>query len=331
MTRYHQFLATLMLLALLLCSALQATVFAQPWLSPLFLDHPLLGKIWDSNKEAWISAEQLALEMRQYDYLLLGENHSNPDHHRLQAKLIHDLANAGQKPSVVMEMLAISSWKDQPRNWPELAPLQQMASQRNVGWEWDIYTPILEAVVQHKLDLFAGNIASKALHAGLMSKENKVDAHSIQAVHKEYRIDTTALKTLERNIVESHCGHANAELIQFMTTAQLRRDHIMTSSLLEQDKPVVLIAGAGHVRNDYAISAQLLHKYRILSFMSVAFIEVQKDKQNPEDYLPKNNAGDLNKVFDILYFTASNTKEDPCVKFRKQLKNMQHKQTPNSE
>ena len=108
----------------------------------------------------------------------------------------------------------------------------------------------------------------------------------------------------------------------------LLRDQVMTSSILKQEKPVVLVAGAGHVRNDYAIPAQLLNRHKILSFISVAFIEVQADLLNPQDYLQKNKAGNLNKVFDILYFTASNTKEDPCVKFRKQLKNMQHRLTP---
>ncbi len=325
MTRYHQFLSTLIFLPVFLCSVMQAAISAPQWQSPLFLDHPLLGKIWDAGKEDWITKDQFSLELQQYHYVLLGEKHDNPDHHRLQAEVIDGLVDAGKNPSVVMEMLALNSWQDQPMNWSNLDQLQHMANKLNSGWSWELYTPILDAVVRHKLKLFAGNIESEELHASAVGGDTALD------LYKEFKIDSAALKALEQNIVESHCGYANSDLIQFMTTAQLQRDHVLTTSLLRHEKPVVLIAGAGHVRNDYAIAAQLLHKHRILSFISIAFIEVQEGMQNPEDYLPNNNEGKLNKVFDILYFTASNTKEDPCVKFRKQLKNMQHRQTPNSE
>lgn len=332
MMRYHQFLPTLLLLALFFFSSMQMAVAASQWQSPLLVDHQLVGKVWDSNKQVWLSGERLALELQQYDYVLLGENHDNPDHHLLQAKLISDLAIAGKKPTVVMEMLAVNSWQGQPKNWTKVQSLQQIASQQNLGWSWEIYTPILEVIVQHNLNLIAGNIESKELHAKLMVKINEADEISTQELITEYRITPNAMKALEHSIVESHCGHANADMIQFMTQAQLRRDHVITTALLEQnkpeDKPVVLIAGAGHVRNDYAISAQLLNRHRILSFISIAFIEVQSDLKSPQEYLPKDDAGNLNKVFDILYFTARNTKDDPCVKFRKQLKNMQHRQTP---
>ena len=165
-----------------------------------FLDHPLLGKIWDSNKEAWISVEQLAFELRQYDYLLLGENHDNPDHHRLQAKLISDLADAGQKPNVVMEMLTLNSWRDQPKIWTNLKQLQRMTSQRNTGWSWEIYTPILETIVKHGLNLFAGNIERNELHA---SVKKTTSEYSMQELGKEYQINTAANGNLYNTILLS--------------------------------------------------------------------------------------------------------------------------------
>ena len=39
------------------------------------------------------------------DFVLLGEKHDNPDHHRLQAWMIDALVARGRRPAIAMEML----------------------------------------------------------------------------------------------------------------------------------------------------------------------------------------------------------------------------------
>lgn len=289
------------------------------WQAPFFQDHPLVGKIWDTHKNAWVSLKQFEYELLHYDHILLGEAHNNPDHHNLQAGIINSLVSSGKKPSVVMEMLSQKDWQDQPRKWDKLYELQTRAEMLNEGWPWVLYEPILNAVIQHQLELFAGNISSEELHQWSNEKSTNVE----KDIKGEYAYSADDYATLKKNIIASHCGHGDQGFVKFMSRAQMQRDSVMAASLVGKDLPVVFIVGSGHVRNDYAVPMQLRRKYKQISYLSVAYIAVQEGKDNPQDYLQ----GVLN-LYDILYFTPSHTNEDPCVKFRKQLQNMQHRQTP---
>ena len=308
--------------ALFLLGSVTANDRAIDWQASFFQDHPLVGKIWDTHKNAWVSAKQFEYELLHYDYILLGEAHNNPDHHYLQAKAINSLVSSGKKPSVVMEMLSLRDWQDQPQKWNKLFELQKRAEMLNEGWPWGLYEPILESVVQHQLELFAGNVSSEELHR--WANERSADEEDVV---DEYAYSTDNFATLKKNIIASHCGHGDPGFVNFMSRAQMQRDSVMASSLMSKDLPVVFIVGSGHIRNDYAVPMQLRRKFKKTSYLSVAYIAVQEGKDNPQDYLqgvPSKDKSGLDEfgLYDILYFTPSHTNEDPCVKFRKQLKNM---------
>ena len=220
-----------------------------------------------------------------------------------------------------MEMLSHRNWQDQPQRWNKLYELQRLAEMLNEGWPWHLYEPILYSVVQHQLELFAGNISSEELHR--WSNEKSTEAEN--DISEEYAYSADNITTLKKNIIASHCGHANQGFVSFMSRAQMQRDNVMATSLIEKDLPVVFIVGSGHVRNDYAVPMQLRRKYHQTSYLSVAYIAVQEGMDNPQDYLQDVPELDRFGLYDILYFTPSHTNEDPCVKFRKQLQNMHPK------
>ncbi len=300
-------------------SSVAANEPSSAWRAPHFKNHALVGQIWDTHKQKFIDEIQFYRELNQYDIILLGEIHNHPDHHVLQAKAIDALVDAGSKPAVVMEMLSHSSWQDQPLQWQKTSELQELASMLNDGWPWELYTPVLKSVVHHNLSLYPGNINSAALHAWVKRQPSK----NRKQVYREYAYTKEEFLNLENTIVESHCGHANENLVNHMSHAQMQRDHIITSSLLNKPGPVVLIAGNGHIRNDYAVPMQLRRKFNQTSYLSVAYLPVQEELQEPHEYYQV-----LQNLFDVVYFTPNHTLEDPCEKFRKQLKNMQHRQTP---
>ena len=307
-----------LLWVLLACSLALSmnAVFARAWQSPFYQDHPLAGKIWDTGKSAWITEERLYTELSEYEYLLLGENHNNPDHHLLQAHILNRLVATGEKPTVVMEMLVQEAWQDQPAFWTDAELLQQQAEARNAGWPWKLYAPVLRSIVQNGLELVAGSIKSEILHAG----SPKIESGWSRKMIAQYLITASGLRQLEHDIGESHCGYADTGFVQFMVRAQLQRDRVITSALVNSKPPVVLIAGSGHVRNSYAVPMQLLNTFRRSSFLSVALVPVRPEAFSPEDYLKG-----VPDAFDILYFTPSHTRQDPCIQFRKQLKNLQQR------
>jgi len=310
---------------LLVCTGSSVTAkgdikgFAIDWQASFFNKHKLVGSIWDTHKDAFISAKQFRNELVHYDYIFLGETHNNPDHHQLQAIVINTLVENGLKPSIVMEMLSLQKWQDQPQQWSELAALQAQAGKLNKGWPWELYKPVLQTVVEHRLDLYAGNISRKELQRWSEQQNNQ----NKQDVFKEYDFTQENYRTLSENIVASHCGYGGEEFVTTMSRAQMQRDRIMVESIIGKRHPVVFIAGSGHIRNDYAVPMQLRRKYQQSSYLSVAFISVQEVKSDPRAYLQNGKA-----IYDMLIFTPSHTNQDPCEKFRKQLKNMHHRHTP---
>ncbi|MXY14737.1 MAG: ChaN family lipoprotein [Proteobacteria bacterium] len=287
-------------------------VHARDWQSAFYQDHALVGKIWDTRKSRWISEQQLHAAVLDSKFILLGETHDNPDHHRVQAQVLNWLAVAGQKPAVVMEMLAQEAWQNQPAFWTDLKLLQQQAAAQDQRWPWDLYTPLLQSVVDHRLQLVAGNVKRETLHARI--EANGQDWR--QELSARYSIPEHGLGKLEQEIAESHCGYVDAAHLPFMVEAQLQRDRAMTSALADSPVPAVLVAGRGHVRNDYAVPVQLRNACHCDSLLSVALHPVHPDALEPEDYLQGTS-----NAYDILYFTPNHTREVPCEKFSHQLQN----------
>lgn len=288
------------------------------WQAPFFQDHELVGKIWDTHKNSWLTLKQYQAELLYYDYILLGEIHNHPDHHVLQAEVINSLVLSGVKPAVVMEMLSLQGWQEQPLQWNKADKLQELASMLNEGWPWELYAPILQSVVRHQLKLFAGNISSDELHRWSNEKSKEDDENLLS----QYSYTKDNFELLKKNIIESHCGHANQDFVNFMSRAQMQRDKTMAELLVEKESPVVFIAGSGHVRDDYAVPMQLRNRFSQNSYLSVAYIAVQEGEEDPQAYLQNVPA-----LYDILYFTPSHTDQDPCEQFRKQLENMQRHET----
>src|SRR5512145_3183951 len=89
---------------LLGCAAAPAAIDLGAWKAPLGREHPLVGRIWDTRAGRFVIPTQLVGELARARYVLLGERHDNPDHHRVQATLVRALLAAGRRPAVAFEM-----------------------------------------------------------------------------------------------------------------------------------------------------------------------------------------------------------------------------------
>ena len=104
-----------------------------------------------------------------------------------------------------------------------------------------------------------------------------------------------------------------------MVGVQRARDAQMAQSLIAAGDPdgAILVAGAGHVRNDYGIPVYLSAKAPGKQVISIAFLEVDNQKTDPHSYaLPYPN-GQL--PFDYVWFTPRVDDENPCEKFKSQF------------
>jgi uncharacterized iron-regulated protein len=302
-----------------------------PWKSTLGRNHPLAGRIWDVSAASFIDRQTFVSRLARADFVLLGERHDNPDHHRLQAEVLRNLIAAGRRPAVGFEMLGIDD-DTAIANYLAVAPNDAAGLGRAVNWnqrgwpDWEMYQPIAESAVKANLPIVGTNlplaVARKMRSDGLATLEPPVR----RELGLDRSLSESTFDSMAADIRNSHCGHGSEESVKAMVGVQRARDAQMAQSLIAASEPggAVLVAGTGHVRNDYGIPVYLIAKAGDKGVVSIAFLEVDKQKTNPPDYaLPYRN-GRL--PFDYVWFTPRVDDEDPCEKFKSQFENLKRAQ-----
>jgi uncharacterized iron-regulated protein len=295
-----------------------ASAFEWPdWQSPHFRDHPLTGTIWrgdgSQSDPAALSGAVLAA-----DYVLLGEIHTNPDHHLIQAGLIGELAAAGRRPAIVFEMIpaGLQGQLDDflagnPDNAAGIGPAVDWQAR---GWpHWSIYQPIAEAALAAGLALKAGD-----LDRDLLRKIGKTGAAALDpALAERFGLNqplNPALKTgLMETLKESHCNLLPQAALKPMLIVQRARDGALADAMLaagEKDG-AVLIAGSGHVRRDWAAAAVIESRAPDAKTIAVALIEVDEALNTYAEYEIAPDGAD--PPFDYVIFTPRADLTDHCA------------------
>jgi uncharacterized iron-regulated protein len=297
------------------------------WKSALGRNHPLTGRIWDVAAGDFIERQSLIATLARAHFVLLGERHDNADHHLLQAEVVRGLIAHGRRPALGFEMFGVDdagALADHLTLAPnDAAGLGKAVNWNKRGWpDWAIYQPIAEAALEAKLRIFATNLAlataNKMRTAGVAALE--------PAVIRELSLDRPLAESMFANIAadirRSHCGYGSDESVKAMVGVQRARDSQMAQSLIAAGASdgAVLVAGAGHVRNDYGIPIYLAAKSLGKQAMSVAFLEVDEQKTEPHDYALAYRNDRL--PFDYVWFTPRVDDEDPCEKFKSQFENL---------
>jgi uncharacterized iron-regulated protein len=300
---------------------------AQSWKSTFGRNHPLTGRIWDVSSARFIDRQNLVTRLARADFLLLGERHDNPDHHLLQAEVLRSLIALGRRPAVGFEMFGLddaSAIANHLASAPnDAAGLGRAVNWNKSGWpDWAMYQPIAEAALQAKLRIVAANLplatARKMSSDGLAALEPSVR----RDLGLDRPLSDAIFAAMAADIHNSHCGYASEESVKAMVDVQRARDAQMAQSLIAAGDAdgAILVAGAGHVRNDYGIPVYLTAKAPGKQVISIAFLEVDNQKREPHDYaLPYL---DRRLPFDYVWYTARVDDEDPCEKFKSQLEHL---------
>ncbi len=295
------------------------------WKSTFGRNHPLSGRIWDVSSARFIDRQSLVTRVARADFLLLGERHDNPDHHLLQAEVLRSLIALGRRPAVGFEMFGLDD-ANAIANHLAFAPNDAAGLGRAVNWnksgwpDWAMYQPIAEAALQARLRIVATNLP--------LATARKMNSDGLAAlgpsVRRELSLDRplsdAMFATMATDIRNSHCGYASEESVKAMVDVQRARDAQMAQSLIAAGDPdgAILVAGAGHVRNDYGIPVYLTAKAAGKQVISIVFLEVDNQKPEPHNYALAN--GRL--PFDYVWFTPRVDDEDPCEKFKSQFEQL---------
>ena len=176
--------------------------------------------------------------------ILLGEQHDNPDHQRIQRDVVQALASRGQLAALVIEMA------EQGQSTPPLQPLATPLEVKTAlqwddkAWFWPTYEPVVMAAVRAGVPVVGANLPRAQMRGAM--RNAALDA----------RLDASALNAQQQLIRDGHCGLLPEAQIGPMTRVQIARDMAMAQVAAQEVKKaaalatpryVVLIAGSVHV------------------------------------------------------------------------------------
>lgn len=292
-----------------------SATLAGVWQSPHFRDHALVGKIYAGPEKQQLTLDEVKQRAAAARFVLLGEIHTNPDHHRLQADILQHMVDQGRRPAVVIEMISraqqpvLDYFATNPTDNPDdiAARLEWSKS----GWpDFAMYRPIFDIALKHRLTLRAGNLEKSTIRRlGGRVGSRLTDAERAQlGLDKPLPAETA--KSQLKEIAESHCNMMPETVLSLMADIQRARDHVMANAVTNpaNEDGAVLIAGAGHTRLDWGVG-YMVGDNEPDRLLSIAFREVFEDATE----------ADFGKsTHHVAIVTPRSEIKDHCAVFRKQ-------------
>lgn len=291
---------------------------APPWTAQVQAEHPLVGRAWLPAEGGWVEPERLAAMMARADFLLLGEKHDNPDHHRMQAWALGRVIAAGRRPAVAFEMFGTEKAKEMalylsahPRNAAGLGPALNWQA---TGWpDWALYQPIAQAALDAGLPLLTANLPAE--EARRLARTGQSDPETASRLGLDTAMDAADADGLAEEIRDSHCGYLPEQRVEPMVMTQRARDATMALALIggagrPETDSAVLIAGSGHARADRGVPLHLRRLAPGARIFSLALLEVVEGETDPAAYARHWGNGPM--PFDAVWFTPRMDGRDPC-------------------
>lgn len=275
--------------------------------------HPLQDRVWDVRGGCFIDVGEALTRATSSRYVLLGEAHDSVAHHAVQLQVLQRLHAAGQRGTVAMEQFdsehQAALRAAQAGGEQDAERLAEAGRLNRQGWRWPLYKDLIAWAAAHGWPLQGVNLSRAEGRRIAMREVRPVLPLLPQAV----------LTQMENDVVLGHCGHRPAPaLLAALVDAQRARDVRMAEGMDAAARaPVVLIAGLGHVRRDRAVPRYLSQPECALV---VGLQEVRDAVTVPTAY---DSAG-----LDLLWFTAAQTREDPCARALPLFKSNETKKDP---
>ena len=287
------------------------------WQSLHFRDHKLVGKIYASPTRQQLTLDEVKQRAAAARFVLLGEIHTNPDHHRLQAEILQHMIDRGRRPAIVIEMITraqqpvLDFFAANPTdNADDIAARLEWGTS---GWpDFAMYKPIFEIALKNRLALRAGNLEKSTIRrlGGRVGSKLTDDERAKLGLNIPLAVETG--KSLLKEIAESHCNMMPETVLPLMVDIQRARDHVMADALLDpvNKDGAVLIAGAGHTRLDWGVGS-LMEDDEPGRVLSLAFREVFEGATEADFGKPTHH---------IAIVTPRSEITDHCAVFRKNKK-----------
>lgn len=291
----------------------------QTWTTGDHAPDQLIGGIWSTSDQAFVSPSRLLQAVSEARFILLGENHDNAAHHHLQAWIIRNAPLSGEF-SVVMEQIdsskagTLEAFLAQPDPDPE--ELGEALDWSDSGWpDWEMYLPVASAAIGRQADILPGlpaaaetrRIAKEGI-AGL--GEDRLSALKLDQPLPEFQSEA-----LRKEIAEAHCDLLPTQALPAMEAVQRFRDAYMAEAMLKaaSKAPAILIAGNGHVERNRGVP-WYLKQAGAEGVLVITLTETLPDTRSAQE-TPVND-----QAADYTWYTTHVDRGDPCAELRERFK-----------
>ena len=238
---------------------------------------------------------------------LMGEVHDNPAIHHARLKRLKNELGGSWRPAFIMEQFDRERQGDLTAAWqtcPNAACVIKKAG--GAGWNRSLYEPLIDLALKYRLPLVAGNVSRQDASQIMRGGYHAIFDASMQAqlgLAREW--PQTMTEQQSKSIVDGHCGVLPQTMVMPMVQAQRARDAWL-AHLVKQyaSQGVVLIAGNGHVRRDVGVYPWLAEN---LKPSVTVFGYVEPD-------------GIDFQAFDVLTVFPAFDRPDPCIEFKKMMR-----------
>ncbi len=252
--------AVLLVLTMFILSGCAKEV--NPPLSVTFL--PERGEFINEHGERVSFYQALGLAAKA-DYVLLGEGHKNSCDHDVQQRIVRGLVQAGQAPAIGLEMVAVDMQPVLDRfNSGEikLGELEKELDWSAWGYPFELFEPLFAQALQFGLPLGALNAPkrvtskfSKEGEGALTEEDRLYFPASIISHLPEQEEMLRASFALHEDIEEFETQIEQFMLVQATWDTMMAQQAVRLRELT--GRPVVVIAGAGHVDFDWGIPRRI--------------------------------------------------------------------------
>jgi uncharacterized iron-regulated protein len=245
------------------------------------------------------------------EFVLLGELHDNPDHHRARAEQLRRLISQEPKTVVVFEQFSRSEdaavAQARKASPGDVNAVIDAAKFDRKGWRWPLHQPLFDIALQSGAEIRGGNIDRDQIRK-IVREGDAAWPADLLALRDRAVWNGTQQDALRKDIQDGHCGAMPEAMLPGMVQAQRARDAAMAQAMLDARKSgarrVVLIAGNGHVRRDVAVPVYLQAAGVPASDIdAIAYLE-------PGSETPAGG-------YDRVERAPAPSREDPCAQFRR--------------
>ena len=239
-----------------------------------------LDKIYDTNAAQDISEQQLIENLRQFRIVLVGETHTNENHHAVQLKVIQGLIESGQKVCLALEMFnpaqnsALDDFVTGQINEQEFWDASDYFN--TWGHNYRYYKPIFDYAREKQIKMYGVNVDHN-----YPSKIGREGTESLTAEEREKlpEIDTTDVE--HRFYFKAAMEGMDATVprrFKNLYAAQCLWDAAMGDGAIEvaekhPDATVVVLAGSGHVAYNLSIS-RIIRKRSPFTVASLVAVDI---------------------------------------------------------